>query len=290
MYRDFILSGAYLPYRTSFIEGLRHYGRGSVALRLDSRALLTPASLFEGAGIEPDEAAGYHPIAVLSGSTQLLVIATEDVFAPVHLLHHETGVFYREFDAFIEFVAQLERPADVRRKQAAVRHVFAEIRKTCGAAVRRATAALAVGRLEPAANHIDAALAGRSPIPYDGANDFEAIGLLCQCFDLRGTIRLALGDYHGARAAFLQATACGGRPWWQAAVDLVVSSFLLDDPAPAAARIVSVDTADFPEPPSVMAARRFTPEQLDMARAHARARLADPSSHAFAEQVLTWLQ
>ena len=68
--------------------------------------------------------------------------------------------------------------------------MFASIHRQCGPALARARKLFDAGELNAAAVVLDAVLRRRGPIEYDGTNDFEAIGILCDCFNLRGRILL----------------------------------------------------------------------------------------------------
>jgi hypothetical protein len=290
IYRDFILSDAYLPYRRSYVRGVLHYGADDVELRLDSPLLLRPGRLWDRAGIEAADAAGYHPVAIIPGSSQCLVIDVRSQRAPVFLLHHETGAFHPQFDTFTTFVDSLRTPDEVRRDHTAIRRMFADIRRTCGPAAAGARALLAAGDVDAAAAQVEQVLTGRVPIRYDGRNDFVAIGMLCECFDLRGRVSLARGDLRAAHDAFLDATACGGTPYWAAAVNLTVTAFLLEAPGRAREQLGELEPSDFPEPPRTIADRNFSRGQLEaFITSVRRVVAAGDADGQFARRVLGWL-
>jgi hypothetical protein len=267
VYRAFILGDAYLPYRRSFISGLATYGPGYVELELASTRLLNRTRLFNECELVPDEVSQYHPIAMLHQSPQFLAIDTAVETAPVLLWHHETGAFQPQFETFSEFNGLLRTPAQMRAARRQSSSTLAQIRAVCKPALIRARRLRRARELDAALREIDVAVAQRSPIGYHGGNDFMTIGILCDCFNMRGRLLLAQGRLREAQAAFLDAVACGGTPWWEALVNAIVTSLLLGDASRAAEQIGHLDPGDFPEPPQLMVRRNFEPQQVDLLEA-----------------------
>jgi hypothetical protein len=289
IYRVFVASDAYLPYRKSFIQGLSTYGPADVELNLSAPMLLARDELFERSDIDPDDATAFHPIAILQESAQFLAIKTTEAAAPVYLWHHETGAFHLQFDTFDLFVKNLRTAKQARGERAKSQRGIAGIRRDCGPALLRAREHFQSGELEAASSELDAALRGRRPIAYNGRNDFEVIGILCDCFNLRGRILLARGRLEAARAAFLDAMACGGRPYREAVVDAVVTSFLLEDVDPVVAEVSGLDPAHFTEAPGSILRRNFTTHQIDRLAQAAMAPGLSEGQRGVARQVLDWV-
>jgi len=289
VYREFILTDAYVRYRRAVIRGLWSYGPADVELDLRDQSLLNRDQLFDESDIDPDVGRDYHPIAILRESPQFLAIDRTIDAAPIFLWHHETGAFHPQFDSFVEFVGRLRTPAEVQRERAEVRAAFTSIRKVCQPALARARKAFHAGRLAEAGATLDAALAGRARIRYDGRNDFRAIGILCDCFNLRGRVLLAEGRVAEARAAFLDAAGCGGTRWWEAAVDAIAASFLLGDVRPAFDVAAELEGATFPEPPAAILKRNFTARDVARLRAAAASEDLDAAERRVAAQLAAWL-
>jgi hypothetical protein len=289
VYREFIERGSYIPYKKSFIGGLSTYGQSDVELNLASPALLKRDELFAEFDIEVDDPAEFHPIATLRESPQFLAIKTDDEAAPVYLWHHETGVFQPQFDTFAAFVAKLRTPHEARKARAKKQQVFAAIRRDCKRALDRARGSFEAGKLEAAAAELDAVLRDRRPIPYDGRNDFEAISILCACFNLRGRAWLAKGELVLARSAFMDALACGGTPYWEAVVDAVVTSFLLGDVPPAVAEAGAISLEDYGVSPGAIVARNFSTQQIDRIADFAAANTLPDAQRDLATTVLSWV-
>lgn len=290
IYRDFILNDEYLRYRKAVIRGLRNYGPTDVPLNLSSSMLLKREHLFTESDIDLQDAAEYHPIAIVEQSPQFLAIETTLAAAPVFLWHHETGAFHRQFETFVDFVAALTTPAQAAEARRKTRQTFADIRRECVPALRRARKHLDAGDVAAAATVLDAVLQQRRPIRYDGRNDFKAIGILCDCFNLRGRLWLAQDRLADARAAFLDAAACGGTPYWEAAVDLIVTSFLLKDIQPAMTEVGQLEASDFPEPPGLIMRRNFSPHQMAAVKEVAMSPDRSEAEHRFASEVLSWIR
>ena len=287
VYWEFIVTDAYLPYRRSFVRGLSTYGPTAVAINLTAPILLRSQQLFDESGINRDTAAGHHPIATMSESPQFLAIGTTEPAAPVLLWHHETGAFHLQFDDFGQFLTHLRTPAELRAEAAQIRKVFSDIRKECRPALARAVRRFDCGELDAAAAELDRVLRDRRPIRYDGRNDFMAIGILCDCFNLRGRIFLAQSRLDLARAAFLDAVGCGGPAYWEAVVDAVVTSFLLNDIGPVLA-VRGLESPKLREGASVILARNFSSPQIDQYRQAVEVAALAPDYRAFAEQVAGW--
>jgi hypothetical protein len=288
VYREFILNDSYLQYRRSVLHGLPRYGPTGVELSLSSPILLKRDQLFDDSDIDPQDAGEYHPIATLHQSPQFLAIDATSEAAPVFLWHHETGSFQPQFESFVLFLKALKTLEQARDERLQIRQTFARIRKDCAPALARARKQFDVGKLEVAAAELDAVLRDRRPIRYDGRNDFEAIGILCDCFNLRGRVFLAQGLLDAARATFLDATACGGTPWWEAAVDAIVTSLLLKDVHPAIERVGRLQASDFPQSPRSIVMRNFNPQQV--AQLEARAAFPDlDNEERAAMRVLGWI-
>ncbi|MGC4085935.1 MAG: hypothetical protein QM736_28360 [Vicinamibacterales bacterium] len=288
VYREFITSGAYVLYRRAYVRNLLGYNGSDVEVRLDSSLLLAKARLLESAGID-DGAEAFHPIAVIPGSSEFLAIDMTQANAPVFLCRHDTGAFHPQFESFQAFVGALRLPQDISRERRERRRWFASMREECGLAARKAEAALDRGDLDVAAAILDRALANRRPVTYDGRNDFTAIGMLCACYVLRGRVALARGDVRAAHDAFLDATACGGKAYWDAAVALAITSFLLADTEVADARLRIVDTSDFPVAPITIARECFTSAQIDDVIRMLEGWPHDDPRRAFAVRVHGWL-
>jgi hypothetical protein len=288
VYREFILNDSYLPYRRSVIHGLSTYGPTGVQLSLSSPILLKRDQLFDDSDIEPQDASEYHPIATLHQSPQFLAIDTTSDAAPVFLWHHETGSFQPQFESFAFFLKALKTPEQARAERMKIRETFARIRKDCAPALTRARKQFDGGKLEAAAAELDGVLRDRRPIRYDGRNDFAAIGILCDCFNLRGRVFLAQGLLAAARGTFLDATACGGTPWWEAAVDAIVTSLLLRDVHPAIERIGGLHASDFPQSPRSIVMRNFSAQQVAQLDARAESPDLDEEERA-AMRVLGWI-
>jgi hypothetical protein len=289
VYREFIASGSYIPFKRSFIRGLSTYGPSDVELNLAAPALLKRDELFAESDIDADDAATFHPIAMLRESPQFLAIRTADEAAPVFLWHHETGAFQPQFDTLAAFVAKLRTPRQVRDERAKAQQVFASIRRECKPALDRARRAFDGGRLDAAAAALDAVLRSRSPIRYNGRNDFAAIGILCACFNLRGRVWLAKGELARARQAFIDAIACGGTAYWEAVVDAVVTSFLLGDVPQAVAEAGDISLEEYGVSPGPIVRRNFTTQQIDRIAAIAASDTPPDAQHALAATVLTWV-
>ena len=290
VYREFIVSDAYVPYRRSFIRGLFAYDPSEdVEVNLGSSKLLKRAELFDESDIDHDDAIEFHPIATLCESPQFLAIKTTVKAAPVFLWHHETGVFHPQFGAFSRFLKHLRTPKEAREERAKIRQAFVGIRNVCAPALARARKQFEAGALAAAAAELDGALRGRRPIAYDGRDDFEAVGILCDCYNLRGRIRLAQGRLESARAAFLDAMACGGAPYWEAVVDAVVTSFLLEDIMPIVDELKGIDPAHFKEPPGPILERNFTASQVDRVVHVATSRRFSKEQPLASERVLAWV-
>jgi hypothetical protein len=176
----------------------------------------------------------------------------------------------------------------MREARARTQRTFADIRKDCKPARDRARKLFDAGRLDAAAAALDAALQDRRPIAYDGRNDFEAIGVLCDCFNLRGRICLAKGQLHLARAAFLDAIACGGRPYWEAVVDAVAASFLLEDVPAVVADAGAVELEDYGVSPGPILRRNFTTQQIDRIVQIASSTRLPEAHRTLAATVLRW--
>jgi hypothetical protein len=290
VYRDFILSDSYVPYRQSVIRGLKTYGSTDVEIRLDDPVLLKRGELFDESDIERGDASEYHPIATLTRSPQFLAIDVTVDTAPVFLWHHETGAFHPQFATFLGFVGSLQTPEMAQRDRAKIRQTFADIRAVCKPAVARARKHFTAGELDQAAAELDAALTDRRPILYDGRNDFKAIGILCDCFNLRGRVFLAQGLLQSARAAFLDAIGCGGPPYWEAAVDAVATSCLLKDIQPALEELRDLRTEDFPVSPATILARNFDQQQIAQIRVFAASAAVRDASSPLAREILGWTQ
>lgn len=288
IYRSFVESGQCRLYRRAFIRGLATYGQTDVELNLN-RPILRSKQLLEESGVNAADAARFHPIATLPQSPQFLAIDVTLKSAPVYLWHHETGAFYLQFDTFLEFVATLKTPREQRRDRARNRLLFAAIRKECKPALLRARRWLGAGNTDEAGKELDAVLKRRRPIEYDGSNDFTAISLLCDCFNLRGRVFLAATQLKLAQIAFLDAVECGGSPYWEAVVNAAVTSCLLESLQPVS-HLRSVERSDFSEPPGAIARRNFTMAQIERVKQVARSstRLS-PSEREFAARVLAWI-
>jgi len=298
VYRQFIVSDAYLPYATSLLRGLWTYGPTHVQLNLCATILLDRRKLFDEAGIDPRDASQYHPIATLRSSPQFLAIDATVAAGPVFLWHHETGAFHLQFETFSEFVGHLQTPEQVREETARVRETFASIRKECKPALLRARKHYEKSRLDEALRELDRVLQDREPIPYTGQNDFAAIGILCGCFNLRGLVFLAHGRLGPARAEFLRAIRCGGVPYWEAFVNAVVTSFLLGDVQDVLAHSESRGTvrrltrraADPKYDPEPILKRNFSPAQLEELTRALRRDGGAEEQRAFARDVLAWME
>jgi hypothetical protein len=289
VYRAFITSDAYLPYRRSFIQGLETYGPTDVELNLSAPILLKRNELFGQSDIDPDDATEFHPIAILRESPQFLAVKTTEDAAPVYLWHHETGAFHPQFDTFASFLKNLRTAKEARGSRAKSQRGIASIHRDCGPALLRAREHFQSRELEAASAELDAALRGRHPIAYNGRNDFEAVGILCDCFNLRGRIFLSQGRLEAARAAFLDAMACGGRSYREAVVDAVVTSFLLEDVEPVVAEVSGLDPAHFIEPPGSILRRNFTAHQIVRLTQAATAPGLSEGQRGVARQVLDWV-
>lgn len=288
-YREFITSDGYLPYRQAVIRGLFGYDAEEVFIDLDNLVLLKRDRLFEESDIDLKSVREYHPIAIVHQSPQFLAIDSTSEAAPVFLWHHETGAFHPQFRTFSDFVKALRTPMQAREDRRRIRHAFANIRKECLPALRRAKRRFHAGDLDAAEAEIGAVLSGRRPIRYDGRNDFEAIGILCDCFNLRGRTLLARGRFDAARSAFLDAAGCGGTAYWEAAVNLIVTSLLLGDTPPASANVDELDASAFPEPPGSIIRRNFTESQIaQLQHATMNPRLGN-RTRQLAARVLSWL-
>jgi hypothetical protein len=285
VYRNFILSDSYLPYRKAVIHDLPTYGPTEVELRLAGSALLDRDQLFEDSDIQLDEADEYHPIAIVRHSPQFLAIDRTIAAAPVFLWHHETGAFERVFDTFELFIENLRTPEQLETERRATLNAIARIYQVCEPALARSQGQFDRGDLEAAKTEVDAALHGHNPIEYDGTNDFEAIGILCACYNLRGRILLAQGCLEPARAAFLEAMSCGGRPYWEAVVDAIFTSILLEDITVVFDLVGSIHAEDFPFHPSTIVRRNFTQDQIERVK---RIGTFRDDQRAFVEEVLKW--
>ena len=174
VYRQFIVSDAYLPYRRSFMRGLLTYDPAEdVELNLGDSTLLKRNELFDDSDIDPDDATEFHPIATLPESPQFLAIKTTVTTAPVYLWHHETAAFHPQYETFAQFLKNLRTPQQLRDERAKGQRVFASIHRQCGPALARARKLFDAGELNAAAVVLDAVLRRRGPIEYDGTNDFE---------------------------------------------------------------------------------------------------------------------
>jgi hypothetical protein len=117
VYRKFIVSDAYLPYKRAFIYGLLMYDPAeAVELNLASSMLLKRDELWDESDIAPDDASEFHPIATLPESSQFLAIKATMKTAPVFLWHHETGVFHLQFTTFARFLKSLRTSKEARRR------------------------------------------------------------------------------------------------------------------------------------------------------------------------------
>jgi hypothetical protein len=288
-YRDFILNDSYLPYRRALIYGLHTYGSTAVELNLSSPILLKRDQLFDDSDIAPEGAREYHPIAKLHQSPQFLAIETTSEAAPVFLWHHETGAFHLQFETFARFLEALKTPEQAREERLKIRQTFTRIRKECAPALARARKHFDAGELDVAAAELDTVLRDRRPIRYDGRNDFKAIGILCDCFNLRGRLFLAQGVLEAARTSFLDATACGGTAWWEAAVDLIVTSFLVKDLQPAIERAGQLEASDFPQSPESIMTRNFDTRQIAQMKAFAESPDLSDEERQFGGKVLSWI-
>ena len=259
VYRKFIVSDAYVPFARGFVHGLPSYSSDDdIEIQLASAALLDREELWDASDIDPDDATEYHPIATIPESSQFLAIDVTKKSAPVVHWEHETGEFEPQFDTFAQFVKNLRTRDQVREARAKAKQAGASVSKAALAARKQ----LAAGNLKGAAAVLDAALKGKRPIEYDGVNDFDAIGELCDCFNLRGRVFLAQGRLADARKQFLKAVGCGGKPWTEALVDAVATSFLLDDIGPIVEELTAVDPDYWVgEPAAVILERNFTPVQ-----------------------------
>jgi len=290
VYREFIESDAYLPYRRSFVQGLFTYDPTEyVELNLADSMLLKRDELFDDSDIDPDDATEFHPMALLRDSPQFLAIKSTVKTAPVFLWHHETGAFHPQYSSFARFLRQLRTPKEAREEHAKAQRAFSSIRKECGPALERSRSLFEAGDLNGAAALLDAVLHDRGPIAYDGGNDFDAIGILCACFNLRGRILLAEDRLSAARAAFLDAMACGGTPYWEALVDAVVTSFLLEDVEPVVAEVSGIDPVHFQQPPGPILMRNFTAQQIDRLIQVAKSPGLSEAQRGVAKRVLDWV-
>lgn len=287
VYRTFITSGAYVRYRRASVQGLVGYGETEVGVRLDSPRLLNRTALLESLGLD-DDTASLHPIGLVGASDDVLAIDTTQEQAPVVLLLHETGTRQIAFESFEAFVRALRSAEDTGRSRAERRRMFAAMRRDCARAAGQARRALAAGEIDRAERILNAVLSDRFPITYDGRNDFVAIGHLCACFDFRGRARLLRGDLSGARHAFLDAAACGGEAFWEAVVDLAVTSALMGDLSGVESRTRFVELSDFPRPVRDLSRGHFTDDQLDRAVQALRAWPEDDPERPLAQRIAEW--
>ena len=223
-----------------------------------------------------------------SGVAAILGDPRTEEAAPVFLWHHETGAFHLQFDGFARFVVQLRTPQALRDHRAKIRQVFASIRRECRPALSRARHFFEAGKCQEAARELDTALRGRRPIAYDGSNDFTAISILCDCFNLRGRVLLTQGRLKAARSSFLDATACGGTPYPEAVVNVIATSFLLKDVGAVLKQVGDIRADDLGQPLGRFLKQNFTAKQIAELRALATSRDIPPEQRALAAEVLTW--
>ena len=92
-----------------------------------------------------------------------------------------------------------------------------------------------------------------------------------------------------ARAAFLDAMACGGAPYEEALVDAVVTSFLLADVEPVVAEVSAIDPAHFQQPLGPILLRNFTAQQIDRLIQVAKSPSLSEGQRRVAKRVLDWV-
>lgn len=296
IYRRFILDGAYVEHKTSFIQNLMNRGPTYTEVKWDDQRMLSLEEMYDERDIKLEEVP-FRPIATIRNTHEFLAIDPSDEECPVYIWTHDDGNFHRQFDSFDELLGELRTKAEVGEERARVRRQWSNIKKQCKPALTRARKHFEQGDLDKTQAEIDLGLKGWLPIEYTGQDtDYKAIELLSELYNLQGLVALKRERYADAVQGFVNSCECRlCTPAWVNA--MVACSFTGDVSAAYAIGLSSRALHNIKSGAgsgrlridSTPSVANFTAEQRDMANQVLREHNGSEDEMKFAKQVMRWL-